>query len=210
MGKDATALQELILGLKDKATAKRRQAARKIALAADLAAGPALHEAFLKERMDSRTWETQVEMAKALGLIGYREALENIKAICIENKPYDMLTIVAATTYVRLARATLSDASPVLELLKFANFSVAMGAFDTLGYDKMIPSQEQIREIVQHARKFGYETGHGDPRYGVAIAAAGWKGDDVRTFLNECLKSKDEETVRAASSSIKGKYVKHR
>ena len=83
--KDHLSLSELLAGLNDKSSARRRSAARKIGKGRNPAAGEALHAAFLKEQRDSRTWETQVEMIEALGLLGHKEAFASMKAIITAN-----------------------------------------------------------------------------------------------------------------------------
>ena len=84
-------------------------------------------------------------MARALGLIVHREALATMEEICAKNEPHDMLTTVAATSFVRLSRASLADATPVLRLLEFADYSVATGAMDALGIDRMVPPTIRLR-----------------------------------------------------------------
>lgn len=203
----------LIAALTDSSSQKRRRAAKKLGQVGvdDPQAGPALYSAFRNELLDSRTWETQTAMAVSLGLLGYQPALPELSRIIHANKTHDMLTIAAATAYCRIARTSINDAKPILELLEFAKFSVASGALLALGCDRMVPPESDVKRILDHAHRFTYETGYGDPRYGVAIAAAGW-GDapEVRAFLESCLGSKDSGVVDAAKSSLRKKYIKCR
>jgi hypothetical protein len=174
--------------------------------------GDDLFQAYLEERKDVRTWETQMEMVKALGLIDYKKALEEVKAICEENEKDSMLTIIAAQAYVRLKRKSINDASPAIELLKFGGHSIAEGTYDALGYDKMLPSDEEIIQLIKLSEKveFKVQPQFDDPRYGLAAAAAGWRKDLVSDFLSDCLLSSDEPLKYVAANALKGKYVKLR
>ena len=40
-------------------------------------------------------------------------------------------------------------ASPTLELLNFGRLSVVNGCLDPLGYDKMLPNENQIKELIK-------------------------------------------------------------
>jgi HEAT repeat protein len=197
-------------GLLNRSSSKRRQTARQIAKQLIRESGSALHSAFLKERKDPRTWETQVEMVRALGLIGNHEAIDSIYEIVLENKEHDMLTIAAATAYCQLARKSQNDAGPVLRLVENGGFSVVTGAFMALGCDRMIPSREEISRILECAGHFDHVKGYGDPRYGAAVAAAGWDGVETSNFLQACLSSKDSGVREAAKSSLEKKYIKCR
>lgn len=205
-----TDLAAVVAQLSDKSSAKRRSAAKQIGATRDQSAGQALHEAFLRERQDARSWETQCAMANALGLLAYAPAAKDLLKIVQASPEHDMLGHAAALAYCRIARSSLHDAQPVLKLLELNRFSVATGALLALGCDRMVPSDDAIREIIKQAGRWRYEKGFGDPRYGAAVAAAGWRVAEVREFLEECLKSADEGLVQAAESSLKHKYVRCR
>src|ERR1700753_745046 len=78
-----------------------------------------LFSAFIKEKNDKRTWETQYQMILTLGLLNYKSALSEIEDIVQVNKTHDMITYAAGQTYVRLKRETICDAKPVIKLLQF-------------------------------------------------------------------------------------------
>lgn len=54
---------------------ERRSAAKKIGKKHITALGDELLDAYLQERKDKRTWETQTEMIKALGRIGHKAVI---------------------------------------------------------------------------------------------------------------------------------------
>lgn len=173
--------------------------------------------AYLEEKKDKRTWETQVEMILALGIINCKQVLPHIEKIVQANNPHDMITYAAAQTYVRLKRASLNDAKPVIELLKFGGLSLVDGALNPLAYDKMVPPKDEIIELLnlcwdlhKHRDRIGEEYGYTDPRYGIAAACAGWDKNLVADFLAHCLATGDKETSlqNVVKSSLKGKYAK--
>ena len=73
---DDAAIQQLIEQLSNKASAKRRSAAKKLRKIKAKEAGPALLAALKNELKDQRTWETQYQMIMALGESSYTESLD--------------------------------------------------------------------------------------------------------------------------------------
>ncbi|WP_305815346.1 HEAT repeat domain-containing protein [Photobacterium leiognathi] len=71
-----TDIQPLIEQLNNKASAKRRSAAKKLRKLKNKDAGPALLEALKNELKDKRTWETQYQMIMALGESGHTDGLD--------------------------------------------------------------------------------------------------------------------------------------
>jgi hypothetical protein len=209
--------EEIKVKLHSKKSADRKRAAKEIGKLnlTDLAED--LYKAYLTETTDKRTWETQVEMILALGLINYKNALTEIEQIVKANKPHDMITYAAAQSYVRLKRKSLNDVSPVLELLQFGGLSIVDGCLNPLGYDKMQPEENEIKELIklswdlhQHKDRLGLQHGYTDPRYGLAAACAGWDRQLTRDFLEHCLATGDTPLKYVAENSLKGKYVKLR
>lgn len=192
----------------------RMRAAREIGKQEWKECGPALLEAYRKEVKDPRTWETQKYMLWALGKIDYKAALEDIEPIVKNNLEHDAITNAAATAYVRLKRAHLHDAAPVLELLQFGGYSLNDGALNALGYDRMIPDETSMQILLQqswdlHTKK---QPGLMDLRYGIAAACAGWPAHLTHEFLTHCLETANGDTplIYVAEKALKGKYVKLR
>jgi len=208
--------EELKAKLESKKSADRKRAAKEIGKLKLSYFGDDLYTAYLKETKDKRTWETQVEMILALGLIDYKNALKEIDAIIRVNNPHDMITYAAAQSYVRLTRKSINDASPVIELLQFGGLSTVSGCLNPLGYDRMLPNENQIKELIKltwdlHKHK-DWERGYGDPRYGIAAACAGWNRELTKDFLEHCLATANGDTPveYVSENSLKGKYVKLR
>ncbi|MCE7065296.1 hypothetical protein [Dyadobacter sp. CY326] len=153
----------------------------------------------------------------AIGIVEHKDALRVIEQIIIENNPYCMITSAAAQTYVRLRRKCINDALPVLELLEFGGLSTVRGCLNPLGYDRMLPHNEQIELLInkawdlhKHKDRLGYERGYCDPRYGLAAGCAGWDSLLTKDFLNHCLITGDVPLKYVSQHAINGKYCKLR
>lgn len=208
--------EEIKTKLNSTKSADRKRAAKEIGKLKLTELADDLYRAYLEEVKDKRTWETQVEMILALGQLDYKNAMTEIEPIIKANNPHDMITYAAAQTYVRLKRKSLSDASPVLELLQFGGLSTVSGCLNPLSYDKMQPDESQIKELIKLSWNLNkhkdFEPGYGDPRYGIAAACAGWNRQITKDFLEHCLATANGDTPLeyVSENSLKGKYVKLR
>ena len=183
-----------------------------------------LFAAYTKEKRDKRTWETQSEMVKALGVLNYKPAISDIEVIVRQNIPHDMITMNATTAFVQIKRKNIYDAQPVLELLNFGSISVISGALYALAIDKMLPPKTEIEEILQicwdinkHKDRVGHEFGLIDPRIYLAVACAGWDLELTKDFLNHCTETafnisrfdqpvENIQLIEVCKKSFKGKY----
>lgn len=156
-----------------------------------------------------KSWETKSELIKCIGLNKYKKALPIIEDIAEKNEEHDMITISAGATLVRLKKKNNSDVSEIIYRLQTMKFSLGYGMFEALGQDKMIPSKEDIKKIIDSAWDFGKnsEKQYGDPRYGLVIACAGWDKELVTDFLKHCIETGDESIKNAAEYSLKGIYL---
>ena len=203
-----------------KKSADRRRAAKEIGKNNITELGDDLYNKYLEEINDKRTWETQCEMIKSLGIINYKKSFEVIEKIVKQNIPHDMITGCASTAYVQLKRESLNDGKPVLELLNFGALSVIIGALEALAYDKMIPDDETIEKIIKicwdlHKHKDRIE-GSGDGRKYLAIACANWDKKLTEGILNHYIETayyfdgitKNDNLIAVCENSLKGKYSK--
>jgi len=71
-------IKEKLISKKSK---DRRQAAKEIGKAKLTDLSEMLYQAYLKEKNDKRTWEIQVEMITAIGILCYKPALADIDLI---------------------------------------------------------------------------------------------------------------------------------
>lgn len=172
--------------------------------------GDKLWDAYLNEAENPKTWETQVEMIKSLGLIRYAKAKQPLYSICKSNKKHDMITSSATKAYVRIARENLQDIIPVLDLLSFGDFEVVSSAFEVLGEDKMVPSEKEILFLLNYISKSNLvkEKGYTDFRIGFVCACAGFSDiPEVKLFLTKCLDNEDSFFAKVAINSLNRKYT---
>jgi hypothetical protein len=212
--------EEILKKLSSTKSPDRRRAAKEIGKKIIAELGDELYKKYLAELKDKRTWETQCEMIKALGIINYKKAFEHIEKIVKENIPHDMITICAATAYVRLKRENINDGRPVLELLEFGRISVIVGTLMALAYDKMVPDNEMIEKIIKLCWDL---KNHKDMVRGIsggrkylAIACANWDNKLTEGILNHYIETaymfdnitKDNNLIDVCNNSLKGKYSK--
>lgn len=219
-------IDEIKEKLTSKKSADRKRGAKEIGKIKAVELGDFLFEKYLIERNDTRTWETQCEMIKALGLLNYTNAISEIELIVKNNIPHDMITTEATIAFVRLKRKNINDGKPVLELLKFGSVSVICGALEVLAIDQMLPDDETIKDILllswdinKHKDRVGYEYGLIDSRKYLAIACANWSIELTRDFLNHCIETaceinsfgksvQDDNLIAVCQNSLKGKFSK--
>jgi hypothetical protein len=167
------------------------------------------------EKLDlERSWEISCDALKALGLNRYKPATDIASKIWRNGEEHSMVVAAAAEAYVRIERADLTDASPVMAVLEHNGYSQVEGALDALGYDRMIPEDSIVQAIVMQCWDFGFDRdkrGLGDPRYGLVAACAGWLNiPNVKEFLLHCKNTGDEPVKYVAEKSLEGIYVKLR
>jgi hypothetical protein len=212
--------EEILEKLNSTKSPDRRRAAKEIGKKINVELGDELYKKYLEEIKDKRTWETQCEMIKALGIINYKKTFEIIEKIVKENIPHDSITINAATAYVRLKRENKNDGKPVLELLGFGRISVIVGVLMALAYDKMVPDNETIEKIIKICWDLknhkDIEVGVSDGRKYLAIACANWNKKLTEGILNHYIETaymfnnitKDNNLIDVCNNSLKGKYSK--
>jgi hypothetical protein len=125
--------EEIVEELNSTKSPNRRRAAKEIGKKIIVELGDELYKKYLEEIKDKKTWETQCEMIKALGIINYKKAMGNIEKIVTDNISHDALTICAATTYVQLKRQSLNDGLTCIGIIGirayFSNYRVFNGMF---------------------------------------------------------------------------------
>lgn len=209
-------LQELLFSNKAK---DRKKAAKEIGEKNIQELADVLFRSFLKEYESGKSWETIVQMILSIGVLKVKPALTIISEIVHKNKSHDMITYAAAQSYVRLTRTSLSDISPITELLAFGGLSVVDGALSPLAYDKMTPTNNDILKLFklcwnlhEHKDRVGFESGYTDPRYGLAAACTNWDKSITYEFLNHCINTakNDSSLLKAANTILQGKKLKLR
>jgi hypothetical protein len=84
-------VEELKEKLSSKKSSDRLRAAKQICKEKTFELSENLYDAYLKEKQDKRTWETQSQMIKTLGVLDLKKALPLVEEIVNENIPHDMI-----------------------------------------------------------------------------------------------------------------------
>lgn len=132
----------------------------------------------------------------------------------IENEKINGIVLNEVTkAYFRIKRKNLSDCTPLFELWHIDQITVQESLLEVLGYDRVVPSFEEQKAIIDKYFYFGTNTDYkyfSDPRYSLAAACAGWDSSVVESFLKNCLTIPDAPLKYVSENSLKKKYVKLR
>ena len=198
-------MDELVEQLESKRSPKRRSAARRLRKLGNVEAGPYLLKALRNELKDVRTWETQYQMIMAIGECGYKESLPFIKEIAARNFEASMIYIAIGDAIVRLSIKNKDDATPVIDLIASGNEMQISGALRAMAMLRMVPSDDQISEIITFASTYAIDEGM---RFWVIAAAPGWSGSKVERYLEESERSTRDVFRTAVELAKKKKYKK--
>ena len=207
-------ITQIAIDLQNSKSEKRRSAAKKIGKHHLVQLGDELYNAYLIERKDTRTWETQVEMIKALGKIKFIQAIKQMAEV-IQNPNSDSATTTAATiAYIRLKRCDNNDVKPIIDLIsKNPSRSVIDGSLSILAFDDIKPPKEQINVILNFVKKMeeyldnSYIKGTTDPRIHVLSASTNWdqNNPELQEFINNA--SQNPRCNQYMDRILKGKKV---
>lgn len=206
-------IQQIRMDLTNKASAVRRRAAKTIRKYNLTELGEALYSAYLHERKDKRTWETQMEMINALGKIRYTAVLPYLEEIIEKNERLDAITASAALAYIRITRQSNNDIKPVLHLMEHGNLSVLVGVADALVYDKMIPTKEEQELLINlfdnmPLNRLFENRGCFDPREAFLSALSQWDKNVTKEYITKYLNGTDRDLKMYAEAALKGKCLK--
>lgn len=182
---DGKAIELIKADLSHAQSPKRRAAAKKVGKFQIYQLKVELFDAYLKERKDSRTWETQTEMIKSLGRIGCTEVLPYLEEIIKINVEFDAITDVAAAAYVRLKSRDKEYVPIIYQLFEKGKFAVRSGALHVLFYDQIIPKNEDIVTLANlvNASNHPEDDGFMDLRQTLACAMSLWPKEIVAPYL---------------------------
>lgn len=186
--------------------AERKKVVKKIVIDKLTVFQDDLFNLFKIEYNKNKSWEFICLLIDTLGILNYKNAANELLKICKKNESHDMITICASRAYCRIKRKNLEDASPILKMLSFGNFSVVDGALKALGEDKMILSENDQNEIINCIQKFEpkLEKGFSDIRMGLVAACENWKKTPkINCFLKECIESQYQPLIKIAKNSLK-------
>ena len=165
-------------------SSKRRSAAKKIARYEIVSLADELLEAYLKERKDVRTWETQMEMIKAFAKIDCKAAIPYLKEIVDKNEDMDTITTYAALSYIRLNRQSKNDMSEIMGVLEKGNRSVFMGAIYAMAYDDVVPTEQEMTCVLDIFEKRAvYNDHYTCSAQHIISAMHKWQNEMIAPFL---------------------------
>ncbi|MGW1759311.1 HEAT repeat domain-containing protein [Streptomyces mirabilis] len=195
----ALTLEKAIIQLSDRASAKRRSAAKRLGKLADETAGPALLHALQREIGDRRTWETQYEMIMALGACGYRTAVGFLAELAQEPTDATALHLALGDSIVRLRSPQEGFAAPLEWCLDRGDPSLVDGALRAVAALCAVLDAGTVDRILDFLDPLDPYDGL---RYWAAVAATEWPGDRVRTFLESCAAGPRADVADAAATSL--------
>ena len=190
-------IETIKLNLFDKKASIRKKMAIKIAKEKLSSCGDDLFKSYINERKIpiEKSWETQKYMITALGIIKY----EKVLPILLENMKYNniiggAIITSSALAYVRILRKNEQDITPIMELYETKNLNIILGATESLVYDEIIPSEDDINKLISFFNdnekcilesKIPEAT---DPRALLLAAMANWNQDTplVQAFIEKC------------------------
>ena len=182
--------EEILLIKKDlisSKSAKRRSAAKKIGKYQVISLRDELLEAYIKEREDIRTWETQTEMITALGKVDHKAALPYLQEIIDQNKDFDAITAFTALAYIRLTRKNVNDMETVIDFMTIGNASVFDGAVMALAYDDIVPTEAEMKKVAEilGTRRAVYDRPYSNPIAMLISAMYKWPQEISLPFLTQ-------------------------
>jgi hypothetical protein len=164
--------------------------------------------------MCERKWEKKVALyLKEQVIKKNKSILPTLLVIIKEKNVIGSILCDCVSAYFRIERKDIHDCSTLFYLYDLNHINLSEALLEVLGYDQMLPSEEEQAKIIALFYHFGdnidrrYFT---DPRYGLAAACAGWTKAIVANFLEYCLTIPDAPLNYVAKNALVVKYVKLR
>lgn len=200
------AIQQLIEQLSNKASAKRRSAAKKLRKLKAKEAGPALLTALKSELKDKRTWETQYQMIMALGESGHTESLDFLLQLAEQEFEATMVYVAIGDAITRLGLSRHGNINHSIKIfLSTNNTMLTDGILRAIAMLRLTPEENAIDKIINYGLNLNLED---NSRVWIAAAAPGWPPHITKRFLDECMTSDNQQIKRAAEAALKNKYLK--
>lgn len=200
------AIQQLIEQLSNKASAKRRSAAKKLRKLKAKEAGPALLTTLKNELNDKRTWETQYQMIMALGESGYTEGLDFLLELAKQEFEAAMIYMALGDAIIKLTNfISLSKTTTILTAwIEDDQIKLLNGGLRALATLHLVPGDTLIQKIIQYASLPNNE----ELQFWTAAASPGWPSELTNNFLNKIRDSASlEDTIKAANAALKGRFL---
>jgi hypothetical protein len=200
------AIQQLIEQLNNKASIKRRSAAKKLRKLNAKEAGRALLAALQTELKDRRTWETQYQMIMALGESGYTESLDFLLQLAEQHFEATMVYVAIGDAITRLDLSRHGNINNSIKIFFGTNNAMLIdGILRSIAMLRFTPERNAIDKIINYGLNLNLED---NSRVWIAAAAPGWPPQTTKRFLEECMTSENQQIKRAAEAALKNKYLK--
>jgi hypothetical protein len=201
-------LQDAIDQLGASASPKRRSAALRLRRLAQPSAGPAIFHALKVEVLDDRTWETQYQMAMAVGLCGYLPALAWLKEFAGRLPSDSALAVGVGDAIVRLSYAEDGNLASVKWAMGRGRRGLTDGAFRAIAMARLVPPPDLLGEILEFLAPL---PPHDGLRFWPAAAAADWpEAVGLRTTLEAWTVLPRSDVAQAAADSLAGVRKEYR
>jgi hypothetical protein len=187
------------------ASPKRRQGAKRLRALADPATAWAVRAALEREIPDPRTWETQYQLIMALAMTGSREDASLLRDLAAQPRETTMVNAALGDAIVRLDRDHEQDAAPVFWCLDQRVSLLDDGALRAVAMLRLAFAPDVVEALLD---RISVEPATSHLRFWPAIAAAGWAGDRVGSFLRACAASPRDDVARAAEEALAGRFLK--
>lgn len=165
---------------------KRRSGAKRLQKMRVQAAGPALLAALQREMHDARTWETQLEMIRALGQCDYAPALSYLEELA--RHPFKATMVYWGLGYaiIYLQRNGSGVDDVALGITATANNLLIGGALESLAELGRSVRSDVITSTLAYVSKQPIDLSTEALWYAAALAAAAWGGPESEAFLRRC------------------------
>lgn len=156
-----------------------------------------------------KTWQTQCDLIKAIGIAGCSEALPRLKELMSKEYESTILYSELAFSILLLENLASRNIDFLFQAFKKRNISQIAGACAAILYRKIIPNEDEISKILSEVVTYTENEGRIiTPRCYIASVAYLWPASSVKDFLESCKNSSWPGLIQIAEDSLQGKKSK--
>ncbi len=145
-------------------------------------------------------------MIMAIAECSYTEALDFLVEMSNSEQKSKILYVALGDAITRLLIAKTGSADTAIEkAIQTGNSMLLDGAMRATAMLNLIPTDKNIEKIITYGNTLDINDCH---RAWIAAASAGWHGTQVDCFLDDSIKSTNQQTKRAATAALKKQYLK--
>lgn len=196
--------RQLIEQLNHKSSPKRRAAAKKLRKLKTKGVGSVLLAILKKELKDKRTWETQYQMIMALGESEYTESLDFLVQLAKQKFEATILYIAIGDTVTTLELINNPSPASLTKWIENDKKELVDGCLRSLAMHHIVPSDDCIQKIIAYVSLQKNQ----DLNFWTIAATPGWPRSLTKDFLEQAMTGDSEDTKKAATAALNGKYLK--